>query len=234
MLTYLNNKFTNSSSKIKIELYLLPLMLFYLAYYLSSNTSVNENTNEIKNNTNFTHYQNKKFEGSFLELFSSIERSAKEVNMQVKSLKNKMNIVELKVDGKKENMLMLIKRIENINNFTKIDSISIYGKNDLNIYYYDFKIDLNKYYIKKFQIQKQESKIEKIIHEKIQTEPKINYKLKAIIANYILINDKWIKLGGDIDDFKVIDINRNFVILENDNKKLKLELVNEEYIKNIY
>ncbi|MDZ7819409.1 MAG: hypothetical protein U5K55_12750 [Aliarcobacter sp.] len=57
-----------------------------------------------------------------------MKASAKQVNMQVKSLNNKMNIIELKVDGKKENISKLIKKIENINNFTKIDSINIYDK----------------------------------------------------------------------------------------------------------
>ena len=42
------------------------------------------------------------------------------------------------------------------------------------------------------------------------------------------------KIGENIDDLQLIDINKNFVILENDNQKLKLELVNEEYLKNIY
>ncbi|MDZ7819408.1 MAG: hypothetical protein U5K55_12745 [Aliarcobacter sp.] len=63
---------------------------------------------------------------------------------------------------------------------------------------------------------------------------KINYKLKAIIANYVLINDKWIKIGENIDDFELVHINRNFVFLKNDEKELKLELLNEEYLKNIY
>ena len=49
-----------------------------------------------------------------------------------------------------------------------------------------------------------------------------------------MINDKWMKIGENIDDLQLIDINKNFVILENDNQKLKLELVNEEYLKNIY
>lgn len=224
MLTYLNNKFINSSSKTKMELYLLPLMLFYLGYYLLTNTNNEKEPNEIKNSIELSQYQNKKFEGSFLELFSNIENSAKQLTMQVKSLNNKMNIVELKVDGKKEELGKLIKKIENINNFTQIDSINVYDKNSSNIYSFDFKIDLNKYYIKKLHKEEENKTL----------ISKANYELKAIITNYILINDKWIKIGENIDDLQLVDINKNFVILKNDNKKLKLELVNEEYLKNIY
>lgn len=148
MLTYLNNKFNDSSFKIKIELYILPLMFFYLSYYLLINTNNEKESMEIRNSIDLSQYENKKFEGSFLELFSSIENSAKQLNMQVKSLNNKINIVELKVDGKKEDIAKLIKKIENINHFTQIDSINVYGKNSFDIYSFDFKIDLNKYYIK--------------------------------------------------------------------------------------
>ena len=224
ILTYLNNKFNDSSFKIKIELYILPLMFFYLSYYLLINTNNEKESMEIRNSIDLSQYENKKFEGSFLELFSSIENSAKQLNMQVKSLNNKINIVELKVDGKKEDIAKLIKKIENINHFTQIDSINVYGKNSFDIYSFDFKIDLNKYYIKKLHKEEENQVI----------TTKANYELKAIIANYILINDKWMKIGENIDDLQLIDINKNFVILENDNQKLKLELVNEEYLKNIY
>ena len=63
---------------------------------------------------------------------------------------------------------------------------------------------------------------------------KSSWKVGPTIIIYILINDKWMKIGENIDDLQLIDINKNFVILENDNQKLKLELVNEEYLKNIY
>ena len=240
MLTYINNKFVNSSLKTKVELYILPLMILYLLYYFSSSLFVVEKPFVVKNKINLEEYKNKKFQGSFLDFFSNIEEKAKQNNIQILSLTNKKNIVELKIQSPKEKLSLFIKQIENINKFTKITFITMYDKKDSNKYLFDLKIDLNKFYIKR--IEK-----EKIISQKILPKPeeiktkkieivKDNYELKAIIAEYVLVNDIWLKQGEDINGFKVDDIKRNSIVLENKNKdkKIRLELADEEYLENIY
>ena len=240
MLTYINNKFVNSSLKTKVELYILPLMILYLLYYFSSSLFVVEKPFVVKNKINLEEYKNKKFEGSFLDFFSNIEEKAKQNNIQILSLNNKKNIVELKIQSPKEKLSLFIKQIENINKFTKITFITMYDKKDSNKYLFDLKIDLNKFYIKR--IEK-----EKIISQKILPKPeeiktkkieivKDNYKLKAIIAEYVLVNDIWLKQGEDINGFKVDEIKRNSIVLQNINndKKIRLELADEEYLENIY
>ena len=240
MLTYINNKFVNSSLKTKVELYILPLMILYLLYYFSSSLFVVEKPFVVKNKINLEEYKNKKFEGSFLDFFSNIEEKAKQNNIQILSLNNKKNIVELKIQSPKEKLSLFIKQIENINKFTKITFITMYDKKDSNKYLFDLKIDLNKFYIKR--IEK-----EKIISQKILPKPeeiktkkieivKDNYELKAIIAEYVLVNDIWLKQGEDINGFKVDEIKRNSIVLENKNKdkKIRLELADEEYLENIY
>lgn len=240
MLTYINNKFVNSSLKTKVELYILPLMILYLLYYFSSSLFVVEKPFVVKNKINLEEYKNKKFEGSFLDFFSNIEEKAKQNNIQILSLNNKKNIVELKIQSPKEKLSLFIKQIENINKFTKITFITMYDKKDSNKYLFDLKIDLNKFYIKR--IEK-----EKIISQKILPKPeeiktkkieivKDNYELKAIIAEYVLVNDIWLKQGEDINGFKVDEIKRNSIVLQNINndKKIRLELADEEYLENIY
>ena len=240
MLTYINNKFVNSSLKTKVELYLLPLMILYLLYYFSSSLFVVEKPIVVKNRINLEEYKNKKFQGSFLDFFSNIEEKAKQNNIQILSLNNKKNIVELKIQSPKEKLSLFIKQIENINKFTKITFITMYDKKDSNKYLFDLKIDLNKFYIKR--IEK-----EKIISQKILPKPeeiktkkieivKDNYELKAIIAEYVLVNDIWLKQGEDINGFKVDEIKRNSIVLQNINndKKIRLELADEEYLENIY
>ena len=71
MLNQLNNKFINLSLKTKIEFYLLPLLLLYLIYYSFQNL-INSEIDEIKNSVNISQFENKKFDGSFLELFNQI------------------------------------------------------------------------------------------------------------------------------------------------------------------
>ena len=240
MLTYINNKFVNSSLKTKVELYILPLMILYLLYYFSSSLFVVEKPFVVKNKINLEEYKNKKFQGSFLDFFSNIEEKAKENNIQILSLNNKNNIVELKIQSPKEKLSLFIKQIENINKFTKITFITMYDKKDSNKYLFDLKIDLNKFYIKR--IEKEEIISQKILPkpEEIKTKKieivKDNYELKAIIAEYVLVNDIWLKQGEDINGFKVDEIKRNSIVLENKNKdkKIRLELADEEYLENIY
>ena len=240
MLTYINNKFVNSSLKTKVELYILPLMILYLLYYFSSSLFVVEKPFVVKNKINLEEYKNKKFQGSFLDFFSNIEEKAKQNNIQILSLNNKKNIVELKIQSPKEKLSLFIKQIENINKFTKITFITMYDKKNSNKYLFDLKIDLNKFYIKR--IEKEEIISQKILPkpEEIKTKKieivKDNYELKAIIAEYVLVNDIWLKQGEDINGFKVDEIKRNSIVLENKNKdkKIRLELADEEYLENIY
>ena len=240
MLTYINNKFVNSSLKNKVELYFLPLMIIYLLYYFSSSLFVVEKAFVVKNKINLEEYKNKKFQGSFLDFFSNIEDNAKQNNIQILSLNNKKNIVELKIQSPKEKLPLFIKQIENINKFTKITFITMYDKKDSNKYLFDLKIDLNKFYIKRIEKEKIISqkilpKAEEIKTKKIEIV-KDNYELKAIIAEYVLVNDIWLKQGEDINGFKVDEIKRNSIVLQNINndKKIRLELADEEYLENIY
>lgn len=237
MLHFLNNKYIQSSTKTKIELYFVPLILLYLIYYFLGN-SISPELNKIRN---IDHYANKKFDNSFLKLFGEIEKSAKALDIKVKSLNNKMNIIELEIDTKIENIGKLINKLENINNFTKISSITVIEKETDNIYTIIFTIDVNKFYIKEIKKdefltnKKAEIKIEennKI--KKLTIENKIKYELKAIIADFAMINNKWIKKDEYIDNFKLINIGKNFVFLENEEKEIKLEITNEEYLKKIY
>lgn len=241
MLNYLNDKFINFTLKTKIQLYLLPLMLIYAMYYFSQTLFNNDELFKNKKNITIDKYHNKKFDGSLLDLLNKIEKSAKQLDMQVLSLNHKNNIIKLKVLTKTKYIAKLINIIENINHFTKISSFSINEKNDMNIYAVDLTITVNKYYHK--TLKKNEDIIVKKIEKKVikKEKPpilkeigKTDYELKAIIANYVLINDIWLKKGEKIDAFELIHINRSFVFLKTNERKLKLELKNEEYLKKIH
>lgn len=219
MLAYLDNKFINSSLKVKIELYILPLLFLYIVYYFLIDLNNNEKIPEIKNNINYSDYTNKKFDGSSLELLSSIENFSREKHIIIKSINEDKNLIQIKADGKIENISELIKKIENINSFTKIDLITIKNQLNQDSYYFEMKIDLNKFYIKKL-----------IKEENINTSNNVlamsvnKYKINAIVADYVLINSIWLRKNEMIDDFKLIEIKKNFVLLKNNSEEIKLEL----------
>ena len=228
MLNNLNNKFINSSLKTKIELYLLPLLLLYLFYFLFHFETKDDSSIQAK--VDFDYSKNQ-FEDSFLDLFSNIEDYALKNQIVIKSLTNEKKIVFLKAKSKIENIEKFIKKIENFNNFTKIKSF-ILNKDDENQYVFEIQIDLNKFYIKKIE-KEVENQSQKTTLQINNSEKSKEYKISGIISEYAFINDIWLKKDENIDDLKLVKIEKDFVVLENENRKIILELNNEEYFKNL-
>ena len=226
MLDNLNNKFINASLKTKIELYLLPLLLLYLFHFLFSFDTKDDFS--IQTKVNFDYSKNH-FNDSFLDLFSNIEDYALKNQIVIKSLTNEKKMVFLKAKSKIENIGKFIKKIENLNDFTKIKSFVL--KQNENEYIFEIQIDLNKFYIKKIEKEVEKQKIDETFRIKNSEKTK-EYKINGIISDYAFINDIWLKKDENIDDLKLIHIEKDFVVLENENRKIILELKNEKYIKN--
>jgi len=217
MLNSLNDKFINTPLKTKIELYLLPLLLLYLFHFLFHFEVKNDLS--IQPKVNFDYSKNQ-FGDSFLNLFSNLEDYALKNQIVIKSLTNEKKIVFLKAKSKLINIQEFIRKIENLNNFTKIKSF-ILNKENENEYVFEIQIDLNKFYIKRLELKL----------EVKNSEKSNEYKISGIISNYAFINDIWLKKDENIDDLKLTKIEKDFVVLENENKKIILELNNEEYFK---
>lgn len=222
MLNNLNDKFINTPLKTKIELYLLPLLLLYLFYFFFNFEAKDDLS--IQPKVNFDYSKNQ-FEESFLDLFSTLEDYASKNQIVIISLTNEKKIVFLKAKSALENMQKFITKIENLNNFTKIKSF-ILNKQDENQYIFEIQIDLNRFYIKKIE-KEVEIKQEEIKYSQNSRE----YKISGIISDYVFINDIWLKKDDNIDDLKLVQIGKDFVVLENENRKIILELNNEEYFK---
>lgn len=215
MLDSLNNKFIDSSLKIKIELYILPILVISLFFIIFQNDRKENRVIESKIDLDYSKMQ---FKGSFLELFSNIEDYASKNKIQILNLTNKDKIVFIKAKSNFENIERFIQKIENLNNFTDIKILKI-NKQELNSYFVEIEIDLNKFYIKNLE-------------KEIQNSDNIKeYKLKAIVSEYALIDEIWLKKSEKIDGFELKQIERNFVVLQKENLDIKLEL-NNEYIKN--
>lgn len=226
MLNNLNNKFINSSLKTKIELYLLPLLLLYLFYFLFHFEEKDDSSIQAKVNLD---YSKNHFNDSFLDLFSNIEDYALKNEIVIKSITNEKKIVFLKAKSTLENIEKLIKKIENLNNFTKIKSFTLNEDNE-NQYVFEIQIDLNKFYIKKIE-KEVENQSQKTTLQINNSEKSKEYKISGIISEYAFINDIWLKKDENIDDLKLVKIEKDFVVLENENRKIILELNNEEYFK---
>ena len=106
------------------------------------------------------------------------------------------------------------------------------NKVDLDNYLFEIEVDFNKFYIKKIQKDGDTQEIKQKIILTNDEETK-EYKINGIISEYAFINEIWLKKDEKIDDLILTKIEKDFVVLENENKKIILELNNEKNIKNL-
>lgn len=218
MYKLLNDKFINSSTKVKIELYLLPLMILFLVYYWEF-TNQNEIIKSDKSENIKSISIEKKFDGDFLKFFTNIENIAKENQIFIKSTSKKDELAYILGISNSDNFLQFLKEIEQLNDFTKIDSFVLSQNINSLEYVFEIQINLNHFFIK----EKEEKEI------KTQNNP--SFKLNGIVHNYALLNGNWIELNEIIEGYRLIKIDRDFVLLKKDNQEIKLELNHEEHFK---
>lgn len=231
MLNYLNKKFIDSSLKTKIEVYLLPLLLLYLCYFfLGFNLNKNSENEEIKAKVDLN-YSNKEFKNSFLDLSSNLEEYASKNQIIIFTLTNNKKVFNIKAKANLIRIENFIKKIENLNNFSKIKTLTL-NKVDLDNYLFEIEVDFNKFYIKKIQ---KDGDTQEIKQKIVLTNDKKTkeYKINGIISEYAFINEIWLKKNEKLDDLILTKIEKDFVVLENENKKIILELNNEKNIKNL-
>lgn len=236
MLNYLKNSFENSSLKVKIELYLLPLLLIFLLYLLFfEEQNLNFKENSYKNE--LLALQSKKFDEPILELLKTTENLAKSHNIFIQKIESVKEQIFLKAKSKQSDLLHFLQELENLNNFTKITTLNLSSvtSEDLS---FDLKLDVSNYYIKNG---------EKIIKNRVLESPKkievettpnkmqklIDFKISAVVGEYAFINNIWIKKGEFIDDFEVINVDKNYVLLKNSDEIIKLEVNSVKAFENI-
>jgi len=214
MLKLIENSFLTSEAKIKLQLYILPLFFIYFYIYLIDNKNSLINVNSNKLNSLLI----KKFDGSYLKLVKDIESFCLSKKIKINAVDyNKDNLL-IKGETSLAKINDLIIKIENINNFSNVNSLIIEKSAKKNQYIFEINTEFKKYFIK--------TKIERV---KKRKQEKINiFKLKAIISNNILLNNKWYILNDFVGKYKVIKIEKNFVLLKYKDENISLKLNKNE------
>lgn len=234
MLKSLNDKFINSSTKTKIELFLLPILLLFLLSFYSFEGKIDEIETTPKNS--FDEFSNKKFSGSYLEILTLLENLAKKNGITILTDEKDKESILLKGKAQKIALETFIQQIENINNFSKIDSLILNKIKESEEYFFDLKIDFSKFYFKQIKkldsLEVEEKPLEKILQKEKNFVENSKFEINAIADIYALINGNLVELGEEIDGYKLVELQMYFVILENENEKIKLEIDHGEYFKN--
>ena len=217
MFKLIESSFINSEAKIKIQLYILPIFVIYFYFYFMDNK-----TNSIHlpnaNTINLNSFLSKKFDGSYLKLVKDIEDFCLSSKIKINTIDyNKNNLlIKGKTTLKKINRLII--ELENINNFSKLNSLDIQKTTNKNQFTFDINTEFKKYYIKT-------KKVEEIKVKKISA---IKFNLKAIVSNHVLLNSNWYTLHDVVEKYKIIKIEKNLVILRYKDKIKSLRLNKNE------
>jgi len=224
ILNLVKNSFETSSLKVKIELYILPILIIFLFYILIFEQNIEEF--EEKQNIDSVNFENKKYDKPILELLNNIEQIAKNSNIFIQKSENIKDEIFLQAKSNKDDLLKFLHKIENLNSFTNIHSLSL-KKVEFDSYLFDLKVDVSKFYIKKI-VDLEEVKKSKII----KNSSAVDFKIDAIIGKYAFINDNWVELNDFINGYKLDFVSRNFVLLTKEDETIRLEVNIIEYLEN--
>ena len=103
------------------------------------------------------------------------------------------------------------------------------SKDDLENYKFEIQIDLSKFFIKKIE---EEIDIPLENEEFLNNQKNNDFKINGIILNYAFINDTWVTINDVINEYKIIKIGKDFVLLRNEDSEIKLEIIDENSDKN--
>lgn len=216
MLNQIESSFLKSDIKVKLQLIILPIFCIYFYFYFFSSKELTVNNNNLNDiNSLLT----KKFNGSYLNLIRDIETFCLSKKIKINSIDYNKNKLAILGESSLVKINDLIIKIEHINNFSKINSLSIEQTAKKDRYSFQISSEFKKYYIKE-KIETLEAKVKKKSIDK--------FKLKAIISNHVLLNNKWHNLNDEVGKYKIIKIEKNLVVLNFKEKNINLRLMKNE------
>lgn len=216
LLNHLEDSFEKSSLKVKIELFLFPLILAFLLFYILKNNEDNYTGTTFSGNI---FIQKKQMEKSYIELIKDIENYLSKNQIELINISNFNEKIQMELSSHLVKSLKFLNFIENYNNFSKIESIKI---ENTKVY---LNLNFQQSYVKKENknIEEQLKFLEE--YEQYTKE----FDLKAIVGKMVLINDKWLTLGEKVNNsFTLLKINKDSVILEKEKIEFELRLYKNE------
>ena len=225
MLKLIENSFSTSSLKVKLQLFLLPLFFIYFyIYFYSGNES-----QFIKNdNYKLDELLNKKFDKSYLILTKEIESYCDLKKIKIDSIDYKKKNLLIKGRASLSKIKSLIIKLETINNYSNINLLNILKTAKTSVYKFEINTEFKKYYIKNKRTKIDTINTNTNATLKPKLKPKDKFKLKAIVANHVLINSKWYMIDDKIGKYKITKISENDVLLKYEKKDLNLKLHKNE------
>ena len=217
LLKDIEYRFEKSSLRNKIQLFLLPVLLLVLIELIKSNLSNESQSYSFKNMKLYTIETNPMKE-EFIDIIQEFQDYILKNKIELINISNSSNTIYLSINSNNTKLIKLLEYIENFNQYSRIKTLKIQNSK------VDIKIEFSKSYIKNSALDR-----EKLFY--IEEYEKLNKALKidAIVGEYALIDNKWLKKGQNIDDFEIVSINSDSITLQKDKNLFILRVVNETF-----
>jgi len=201
--------FDNFTNKEKIILYIIPIMIIIL-YFIYKPKIVNENYNANIYSTN-----NK----SQIEMINYFEEVLKKDKIDLTSIILGNRTINIKINS---NINKIVKFINNTYLEYKIISYNIIYNNKK--IYLDITYNINK----KVNYQKNNISKYKLKNPFIKMKSKNTKLTKAIIGEYVLIDNRWYKKGDNYKNKIITNIYKNEIELKDKNNISILKVFDEK------
>lgn len=214
VLKYIEDSFESLSLRVKIELFLLPLlMVLFLIYILHENNDMQK----FHTNVDVLEIDDIQMNESFVNILKNIESFAKENSIHLENISNSSTSIKIEANSNPKNRIVFLYFLENYNSFSKLKSLEIVDDKLL------VEIIFNKFY-KKDRVDLSDSL------NFFEEEANLIYRLEAIVGEKVFINGSWFKVDDKIGALKVYEVNSKSVVLKNSYKTVVLRLYKNENI----
>lgn len=198
----------------KLELYLLPIIFCFAIFLLfpeSENIKVKAMEQHIEK------LQNKKLLKSYLDLTKEYGKYINDNGLVLENINIEENKISLNVKSSLYKILKFLFYIELNTEFSSFSSFKLIKTNGFySLYLY---IDYEHFYFKNQKID---------IDKRLAFLNKKSLIIDAYIDDYILIDDKWLKIGDEINRKKLINVDNNYAYFQTKDKKIIKVIKNEK------
>ena len=210
---------------ILLAIFTLAVIVYYVLNNIKKENIVVDN--KIKKLKNSIKKINKKeySPSEFIRVLEDIDKYAKRKKVDININKARSNEIVLSLSGKLKSLLDII-------SFSEQNSLNIYIDSFLFKYSKDkkrsiaiVKLKLSNTVIKdKIDVEDLKKKLSKIVNVFIKYDNNDKPKLYAVIGKHVLINSKWLELNDKFNKYKVVEITKDYVVLDDgvNSKTLKL------------
>ncbi|RXK13102.1 hypothetical protein CP965_04690 [Halarcobacter mediterraneus] len=213
IFSLLENKFEQLNFRLKIEIFLLPILLIGFFYYFEKSFFIKKEYEDKR----ISIEKEKNMSKNFIDIIKDIENYLSKNKINLHNLSNENQIIKIAINTSLIKQLNFLEFLEKYNSYSHLHLVQLRGST------LSLELNFRKFYVKKIEDKK--SILEKIKqYEQIKNE----FILQAIVGENVLINKKWKKLNDFIDGFKIISIEKNSVILEKNTFLIESKVYNNE------